>query len=533
MAEPSPPPPPPDDLRVLVLATTGRDAALAQSVLTRGALASKVCADINDLCAGVRAGAGAALLAEEVLNGDAVRALIALIDEQPPWSDFPLVVMTSDGDLTHAHPGALRSLGNRANVALLERPVRMMTLVSAVQAALRARRRQYEVRDLLARTEKAVRDRDAFLAMLGHELRNPLATIRNAVEVLGRAGAPHDAAEQRDTIARQTSLLSRLINDLLDVSRITAGKIALRRDRMDLAEVVRRVVNASAQAARDDDHELIFKADPTRPVIVNGDAERLEQVAENLLTNAIKYTPRGGRIWVELSQDPASGEAVLTVRDTGIGMPADLLPRIFDLFAQADQSLDRSRGGMGIGLTIVQRIVEMLGGQVSGRSAGLGQGSEFEVRLPLAAPLPSERPATTHPSPGAPPEHPRRILIIEDNDDGRRILKRLLQLQGHVVETAHDGVEGLQRALSLRPEIALVDIGLPGIDGYEVARRVRAELGNDTFLVAITGYGQPDDRARALAAGFDLHLVKPVDPQNLFNVLSHGCDGRPRQLSPV
>jgi signal transduction histidine kinase/ActR/RegA family two-component response regulator len=482
------------------------------------------------LCAMIAEGAGAVVVAQEALAPDGGRALARALDAQPPWSDLGVIVLIRQSELHAADPtdeivGLLR---RRGNVTLLERPIRVVTLISAVHSALRARRRQYEVRDLLAQTRTAVRQRDQFLAMLGHELRNPLATIVNAMGVLDAACPVRDETERehREIIARQTRHLARLVDDLLDVERITTGKITLRLERVDLAALARRAAQAVEGLARAQRNDLAVAA-PPHPVYVGGDPIRLEQVANNLLTNAIKYTPPGGRIAVAV--DVVNGEqAELRVTDTGVGIAPELLPRVFDLFAQAERSLDRAQGGLGIGLTLVRSLVDMHGGTVTARSDGPDRGSEFAVRLPLltapgGAGAPTSAPASGRAAAAATAARSRldgrRVLVVEDHEDARRSLQRLLQLWGHTVHVAADGPAGVSLAAAVRPHIALVDIGLPGLDGYEVARRIRAVAGNDVHLIALTGYGQPEDQARSRAAGFDVHLVKPITADRLAQTL--------------
>jgi signal transduction histidine kinase/CheY-like chemotaxis protein len=461
-------------------------------------------------------------MTEEVLDIWSARRLIDTLAVQLPWSDLPVIIFANSHErMSNGGNGVpLAVLRQRGNVTVLDRPLRIVTLVTTVQAALRARRRQYEVRDLLAETRNAVRQRDQFLAMLGHELRNPLATITNAMSVLDAASPPDGPLEneQREIIRRQTDHLARLVDDLLDVSRITSGKIALQRRPIDLCELAHRAAKAVDGAARKQRHDVVVSTH-CDPVYVDADSVRLEQVINNLLTNAIKYTPAGGQI--TLSVQPDDAHASLRVRDNGMGITPELLPRVFDLFTQAERALDRSQGGLGIGLTLVRALVEMHDGHVEVHSEGPGRGSEFVISLPrIATPLPAapaHKPAAVA---AAADGKGRRILVIEDQADARRALQRLLQIWGHDVDVAEDGVRGVDAAMKTPPEIALVDVGLPGLDGYEVARRIRTAMGRSVRLIALTGYGQPEDRERAFDAGFDMHLVKPVDRDQLAAALT-------------
>jgi signal transduction histidine kinase len=523
---------------VLVLAPTGRDMPLTCAMLTeRAAIACEPCANLADLCERVKRGAGAALIAQEAIDIHGARRLIECLSSQFPWSDLPVIVLSKSLDDDISEGSVLATLRRRGNVTVLERPVRIVTLISSVQSALRARRRQYEVRDLLSETRNAVRQRDQFLAMLGHELRNPLAAITHAMGVLDMASPSHDPIEtdQRDIIRRQTEHLARLVDDLLDVSRITSGKIVLQPRTIDLCELVTSSAHAIEASATANRHQLNVMT-PAEAIRVWADPVRLEQVINNLLTNAIKYTPAGGLI--EVSVTAEGGEAILRVRDNGIGIPRELLPRVFELFTQAEPALDRAQGGLGIGLTLVRSLVEMHGGRVTAHSDGAGRGSTFEVRIArLVGAARDARPdadgngkgeradripsrATTAPSPPSPNGKRTPVLLVEDQADARKALQRLLELWGHTVHAAADGHEAVRLAASVKPRIALVDIGLPGLDGYEVARSVRTELGDSVHLIALTGYGQPEDRERARAAGFDAHLVKPVDPKILERALA-------------
>ena len=500
--------PTPDDI-ILILAPFGRDAPLAARTL-RDIAPTRICSDVDDLCEGL-ANAAAALIAEEALKPASVRTLATALRGQPGWSDLPVIVFTSTRGSATAYRRNVEALAALGNVTELERPVHPITLVSAVRAAIRARQRQYEMRELIKQMEQALRQRDEFLAILGHELRNPLGAIANAVELAERREpAPPDEVS---LIKRQVKVLSRLMNDLLDVSRVTSGKISLVRERIDVVALVERLVRDAAPEARREQVHLSVSADPG-PLYVIGDQVRLEQVFNNLLGNALKYTPARGRIEVAVARD--RHDVVVHVRDSGVGIAAEALPHIFDLFTQANMTIDRARGGMGIGLTLVRSLAQLHGGTVRAASAGPGKGSEFTVSLPLAEDSVAtiSRPAA-RPAVGA-----RRVLLIEDNIDNRTSLKQLLEELGHVVQVARTGTEGVDIALASTPEIALVDIGLPELDGYQVARRVRSALGTQIRLIALSGYGQPEDVRRARDAGFDAHLVKPVDLDRLERLLA-------------
>jgi signal transduction histidine kinase/ActR/RegA family two-component response regulator len=502
--------------RVLVLAPTGRDALLACDLLTQAGLESLACCDETELCRGIEEGAAVAVLAEEALHPWTVHALLGALSRQGPWSDLPLIVFTRG---QRSSESVLEALGPLGNATILERPVRVSTLVSAVKAGMRARRRQYEVRDLLQRQAEADRRKDEFLAMLGHELRNPLAAIRNAIWILEEAGSEDfQDVRQREVIERQTHHLVRMVDDLLDVSRVTLGKIGLHVQTVDLQSVAERCLSELGMRRLAESHELALTVS-TEPTLVQGDPVRLEQVVCNLLHNAIKYTPRGGAIEVRVGSDDA--EAMVCVRDTGLGISEDMLTRIFEPFTQVESSRKRSEGGLGLGLPLVRSLVELHGGTVEAHSEGRGQGSEFVVRLPRPGNVVSIPAVPSRSDDGTDEEEsPLRILVVEDNRDGRESLRDLLEIWGHEVEVAENGPDGVKRALGSQPDVALIDIGLPGLDGNEVAQRIRAALDGDRMaLVAMTGYGQPEDRRRALQAGFDAYLVKPVDPRELARTL--------------
>jgi len=365
--------------------------------------------------------------------------------------------------------------------------------------------------------EEGQRQIHEFLAMLAHELRNPLAPIRNAVSLMQIGGLSDSMMEwYRTVIDRQVTHLTRLVDDLLDASRITRGKITLQRKPVEVALVVESAVDSSRPLIEARKHSLQIGL-PEAPLNVEGDPTRLSQVVLNLLNNAAKYTPEGGEIRLTVERE---GEEVLVrVRDTGLGIPADLLPRVFDLFTQGDRSLDRAEGGLGIGLTLVRRLVELHGGSVEAHSAGPGCGSEFIVRLPLLT-VPQECPAGDE---AELPQQtgPRRVLLIDDNRDAVESMTVLLELWGHEVRIAYSGPDALGLAAEYRPDAALLDIGLPGLNGYEVARRLRELPGwENVMLVAVTGYGQDEDLRRSREAGFDHHLTKPVEPAMLQGLLA-------------
>ena len=383
-------------------------------------------------------------------------------------------------------------------------PGSLCVIVADLRALIEAR----SERDRAARDAQT---KNEFLAMLGHELRNPLAAIHSAVGLLQSADpVSSPALRARDVIARQVGHLSHLIDDLLDVERVVSGKIRLDRHPLDMAEAVRNAVAAFTGDAALDRHIEVR----TEPVCVEGDAARLQQVFANIVTNAVKYTPPGGQIRVTVRGD--GDDAVFRVEDTGYGIAPELLPSIFDMFVQGETTLDRARGGLGIGLTLVRRLVDLHGGSVSASSGGVGNGSTFSVRLPRVE-------NAARPAGGAPPppgKRPKRVLLIEDGRDAREMFRMVLEQAGHRVFEAENGYHGLELLDREHPDVAIIDIGLPDLDGYQVARRIRAHTnGRAMVLLALTGYGSPSDHERSAAAGFDHHLVKPVDIDHLARLL--------------
>lgn len=505
-----------NDFRVLLLPPTRRDGAVTSAFLERAGLTCFLCEDVASLAAQIGIGMGAVVITDALATDPMLPRVIEALAGQPSWSDVSIIVLTRT-DLKSA--ATARLLESLMNVTVLDRPTSSRTLISAVNAAIRGRRRQYELRDqldALHRAEQALRDadrrKDEFLAMLAHELRNPLAPIRACSELLARV-LPLDPSGQSAVaiVQRQVAHLARLVDDLLDVSRITQGRIQLQRRTLEMSSILAQAMESVEPLLRERRHRVIHVAH-RQPVYVYGDAARLVQCVSNLLTNAAKYTDAGGELRLELREE--RGTAVVSVTDNGVGIPAELLPRIFELFVQSARSLDRSEGGLGIGLSVVQRLVQMHGGEVSAASGGPGLGSTFEIRLPVVAPpsqsaIPSARP----------PVLPKRVLVVDDNVDAATSLTELLKLDGHTARAVHTGAEALQSFAGFRPEVILLDIGLPDTDGYQVAQRIRS-TGSDVVLIALTGYGQIEDIERARLAGFDAHLVKPVDLRRLQSVIS-------------
>jgi CheY-like chemotaxis protein len=368
--------------------------------------------------------------------------------------------------------------------------------------------------------------KDEFLAMLGHELRNPLSAISSASSLLGMPGAGAESVGRaRVIIQRQTQHLSRIVDDLLDLSRAMSGKILLSKKRIDIGPLVSGCLDTFRATGRTAGYQLSARVGAGW---VDGDPTRLEQIATNLIDNALKYTPAGGNI--EIAIDAVGEEVVLTVKDSGVGIPPDLLPHVFDVFVQGSISIDRSQGGLGIGLSLVRRLVELHGGSVGVTSSGSGLGSTFEIRLPRAEPAI----ALDAPLRAASVADKPTVLLIEDNDDGREMMATMLGSYGYPVLQARDGLEGVKLATDRMPDVALVDIGLPGIDGYEVARRLRKDAGTRNIrLIALTGYGLAEDQRRVLEAGFDLHMVKPVELAVLLAQLGEPARETPSPAAPA
>jgi signal transduction histidine kinase/ActR/RegA family two-component response regulator len=515
--------------RILILAPTGRDAALTRQILDRAGFVNDQCADVDQLCREADIGAGCLLLAEEAITPSARRMLLEMLARQPGWSDLPVLVLTRHGADSAVASAAVEQLGN---VTLLERPVRLATLLSACRVALRARERQYQIRAHLRREaadklalQDADRRKDEFLATLAHELRNPLAPVRNSLHILRLAGSEDPTVTRvRAVMERQVDHLVRLVDDLMEVSRITRGKIELRRERTDLARVLRTAIETSQPLLDGAGHVLAVEL-PPGPLPLDADPVRLAQVFSNLFNNAAKYAEHPGRIQVRATRE--GGQVAVSVCDEGIGIEPEMLAHVFEMFTQVDGTHRRSQGGLGIGLTLVRSLVQLHGGSVAAHSAGIGCGSEFVVRLPLA----TGEVVQAAPREPPPAPVPLRVLVVDDNRDAADSLGVLLGFLGYSVEVAHDGAAALRIAERFHPGLVLLDLGMPEMDGYEVARRLRAQpRWRDVVLVALTGWGQEEDRQRSREAGFDHHLVKPTDLDALQQLFAEVAE-RTRSVS--
>lgn len=413
-------------------------------------------------------------------------------------------------------PHAFTSDETRLGATVAQHVAFGLTRVSAEEAVTASLDRERAARDEAVAARREAEDaneaKDEFLAMLGHELRNPLAAIVTSAAVIDAGTVEPVLRRSVAAINRQATHLARLTDDLLDVARITSRRIELERQPVDLRSAVNQAWEAHRHRAEAKQQQVSLSL-PSRPLMVWGDSVRLQQVVGNLLNNASKYSPEGGSIWLTASIE--NGQAVLRVCDNGSGIAPSKLESIFDLFAQANPTLARTEGGLGIGLTLARRVMELHGGTIEAASEGPGRGSTFTVRLPHADGL---EPVET-PGPAQPAVAGRRLLLIEDHEDGREALAMLLRRMGHEVQQAATGAAGVEAAARRPPEVVLVDIGLPDMEGYEVGRRIREATGGQVFLVALTGYAQPRDRARSAAAGFDAHLVKPVSAATLVEVI--------------
>lgn len=513
-------------LRVLLLLPTARDADLTCGILEDNGLECHVCRSASELSDELALGAGAVLVGEELLKNDGVHAAIAqVLEDQGAWSDLPVLILTGRGADSLAVGDAVAALGN---VTLLERPLRVSALLSALRTSLRARARQYEIRDHLDALERArdaeadaVRRKNEFLAMLAHELRNPLAPIRNALHVLAMEEA--DATRRKAlhaTMSRQVDHMVRLMDDLMEASRVSRGRIELRRRAIDLRHALRSALELSAPLVEAGCITLHVEMSD-HPLVVDADSVRLTQVFGNLLNNAAKYGHPGGCIWVSARADGDC--AIVEIRDDGIGIDSTVLPHVFELFTQGRRDRNRLQDGLGIGLALVKQLVEMHEGRVEVDSEGADAGTRVIVHLPCVADSAGALEAQEKTLSVAPRPLGRdamRVLVVDDNEDAARTLAMLLELLGMDFRIASDGVRALALAADFEPHVCLLDIGLPGMNGYELARRLRADPRHAAaVLIAITGWAGPQDKAQAYAAGFSDHFRKPADVTRLSALL--------------
>jgi signal transduction histidine kinase/ActR/RegA family two-component response regulator len=517
--------------RVLILAPLGRDADVLCRALSGAGVECVGCADASSLVSGIREGAGALLLTEEALTPPAVSAVEEVLRSQAPWSELPLIILASGARLTPDGSEGIAALRRAGNVILVERPASALALLTTVQSALRARLRQYEERDLAGRehaarlraeeamreAERANRVKDEFLATVSHELRTPLSAILLWAKMLGN-GRMEDAdrGPAVEAIRRAAGSQKQLIDDLLDMNRMVSGKLRLEIRDTDLARVVAEGLDAVRPVAGEKGVALDRRG-VDGPCPVRADPDRLQQVVWNLLNNAVKFTPAGGRVDVTLGRTDGSAVAI-QVRDTGRGIASEFLPHVFDRFRQADASMTRRHGGLGLGLSLVRELVELHGGSVRAESAGPDRGSRFTVALPAAAGEGARRQTgDLEPAAGEPcAERDCNVLLVEDAPDTLEMLKVAFESRGYTVAACATPEEALRVAESGRFDIIVSDIGLPRIDGYELIARLRGlpHL-RETPALALTGYAAQRDAEAALAAGFGAHVPKPVDPAEL------------------
>ena len=506
--------------RVLVLMPTGRDAYLVCETLEKVGITAEPCADADELTEKISAGAGAILLAEEALPGGTMEMLAASFEAQPVWSDLPVILFAGNAQNSEM---LAATVGTRFNATIVERPIRIPMLVSAVRGALRARQRQYLSRNLLNQLEESDRQKDLFLATLSHELRTPLNSILGWIQLLrGKSSQKIDTAHGLDVIERNAKAQAEIVSDILFVSRIITGKLTLEIEPIDLIPVIQGAVEVFQPAFQAKGITLDTFFDP-RIAKIKGNDDRLKQVFWNILSNAVKFTPPNGRIEVHAA---VSGENVeITVSDSGQGIAPDFLPYIFERFRQADSSYTRQAGGLGLGLAIVRHLIEMHGGEVSVSSAGLNRGTTFTVTLPVYNS--SKQPETADDVSSAVNESGKllagiRILLVEDNEDSREMLKVLFAQYNYETTTAASAAEALAALEKNKYDILISDIGMSGGDGYELIRKIRQftpEKGGQIPAVALTGYASVQDRDLAVQAGFQEHFSKPVEIDGLIALI--------------
>jgi len=529
-----------DDARVLVFAPVGRDAELTRDFLNRAAIPNQVCGSMLQLC-GVfgQSGGGALLLTEEALDDPAFSCLTRLLDRQPSWSDVPVLLFAggAGADMTSR---TIRSIETLRNVTLFERPIRLAAVLTAIRAALRGRGRQYEVRNLLvelrearADAESANRLKDEFLATLSHELRTPLNAILGWTSMLTRGQIePGRMPRVFEALDRNAQSQAQLIADVLDVSRIVTGKLQLQAAMVDMCDLVAQAADSVGTAAAAKGVRVSLQETPH--CVVRGDAGRLQQVVLNLLSNAIKFTPPNGAVRVGVARDER--EVTVLVDDTGVGIPAEFLPHVFDRFRQADQTSTRAHGGLGLGLSIVKHLVELHGGTVSVTSGGLNQGARFIVRLPAAEPaVPDGSSPVVSPPPSDVSLSGRTILVVDDDAATREVVAAALERVGASVCVAGSAAEGWAALHDRLPDALVADLAMPGEDGFSLIRRVRGDSACGRLpAIALSAFADAHSEASARAAGFSAFVAKPTRPEALVGLIHRmlgdpgGTDRGPR-----
>jgi signal transduction histidine kinase len=516
------------DLRVLVFAPVGRDAVLTRVLLARAGIAGDVCPTMTALTEGLEHGAGAIVLTEEALDDPHRPLLSAALGEQPAWSDIPVLLFAS-GDRSQALLRTLAALDDLRNVTLLDRPIRVAAVISTVRAALRARARQYELRDVLValhaardEAERANRLKDEFLATLSHELRTPLNAVLGWVSMLRRAPVSAERLpEILEIIERNAQAQAKLIGDVLDVSRIITGRLRLNREAVLPQELIEAAIENVRPAADAKNIEIRTHVDDMRPI--HADRQRMQQVLWNILSNSVKFTPSGGRL--EVRTRHLDSQVEISVTDTGVGLEPGFLPFVFDRFRQADQTFTRAHGGLGLGLAIVKHIVELHGGHVTAESEGVGQGATFRVVLPVEAIANSdsrqEAPECTLPTLDL---SGRSILVVDDDASTRELLTEILSHCHAHVETADSARAALECVEHDPPALIIADIGMPGEDGLAMMGRLRRlppEHGGTLPAIALSTYARAEDKAAALSAGFSDFLTKPATPEDVIRAVQH------------
>jgi signal transduction histidine kinase/ActR/RegA family two-component response regulator len=514
------------DRRVLIFTPTGRDASLTQKILTEAAIPSFICSTMEEFCGQLDSGAGAALMTEEALTQSAVNQLIQSLDKQPAWSDIPVIFFATNSE---SAARLLNLLGQRANLIVLERPININIVKGAVRSALRARHRQYQTKKLLVELEEADRQKDLFLATISHELRTPLNAILGWAGIL-RSDAIDAQTVERGllTIERNARAQSQLIEDILDMSRIIRGNLRITPEPFEVIPAIKAAIDVVRPAAQAKKINIEVALDSPTQVIA-GDSGRFQQIIWNLLSNAIKFTPENGRVGIQLTQD--NDHINICVRDTGKGISAEFLPHVFDYFRQADNSITRNYGGLGLGLAIVRHLVELHGGRVYASSAGLGQGAAFTVTLPVMKRPPSQSSAPYAAKPMTPADKKipaqnafpwlkgMQILVVDDAEDTRELMSEALTKYGANITTAQSATEALELLGRSRFDLLVSDIEMPNRDGYSLIQEIRARenrQGKKLPAIALTAHTTALDRLRALSAGYDTHLAKPVEIDELL-----------------